>query len=101
MDNAHDSRQNGPQAVSKRAVFSGRVQGVGFRYAAEELAQNFPVSGYVRNLPDGTVEVQAEGEAAQVAEFLAAIGRRMAGYIEKTSVADSPSSGARGFRIRY
>ena len=101
MDNPPDSRHNGRDVVSKRAVFSGRVQGVGFRFAAQELAQDFAVGGYVRNLPDGTVEVQAEGEADQVADFLAAIGRRMAGYVDKTSVEDAPPSGMTGFRIHY
>jgi acylphosphatase len=101
MDNAPGSRHNEREVVSKRAVFSGRVQGVGFRYTAQEIAQDFAVSGYVRNLPDRTVEVQAEGEADQVADFLAAIGRRMAGYVEKTSVEDAPPSGITGFRIRY
>src|SRR5437879_1537138 len=101
MDNAPASRHNEPDLVSKRAVFSGRVQGVGFRYSAQELAHDFAVSGYVRNLPDGTVEVQVEGEADQVADFLSAIGRRMAGYVDKTSVEDAPPSGMTGFRIHY
>ncbi|HEV3119402.1 MAG TPA: acylphosphatase [Gemmataceae bacterium] len=101
MDNAPDSRHNERDVVRKRAVFSGRVQGVGFRYTAQELAQDFAVSGYVRNLADGTVEVQAEGEPDQVSDFLAAISRRLAGCIEKASVEDAPSSGITGFRIRY
>ena len=53
--------------------FSGMVQGVGFRFTAERLARRFPVTGLVRNLEDGRVEVTAEGEEASLEEFLTAI----------------------------
>jgi acylphosphatase len=52
--------------VCKRVYYSGRVQGVGFRYAAQGLAEDFDVSGYVRNLPGGDVELVAEGPVEQV-----------------------------------
>lgn len=52
------------------AVFSGRVQGVGFRYTTLEIARSHPVVGFVRNLPDRTVELEAEGEPAAVDAFL-------------------------------
>jgi acylphosphatase len=55
----------------------------------------------VRNLPDGRVELVAEGEADQVDSFLAAIARRMRGYIENTVVSDEKPSGADGFRIQH
>ncbi|MEE3179555.1 MAG: acylphosphatase [Verrucomicrobiota bacterium] len=41
--------------IAKRVIFSGRVQGVGFRYTTREIATGFDVVGAVRNLPDGTV----------------------------------------------
>ena len=53
--------------------FSGTVQGVGFRFTAERLARRFPITGFVRNLEDGRVEVVAEGEEASLVEFLTAI----------------------------
>lgn len=53
--------------------FTGTVQGVGFRFTAEKLARRFPVTGYVRNLEDGRVEVTAEGEETFLVEFLTAI----------------------------
>jgi acylphosphatase len=53
--------------------FSGTVQGVGFRFTAERLARRFPITGFVRNLEDGRVEVTAEGEEASLIEFLTAI----------------------------
>ncbi len=53
--------------------YSGRVQGVGFRFTVKQLAQGFEVIGTVRNLADGRVELQAEGEKAELEEFRKAI----------------------------
>ncbi len=58
------------QAVSLRAVVHGRVQGVGFRYTAVREARRRGIRGTVANLPDGSVEVEAEGEAAALEGFL-------------------------------
>lgn len=60
-------------AKRMQIFFSGTVQGVGFRFTAERLARRFPVTGYVRNLEDGRVEVTAEGEEDHLTEFLTAI----------------------------
>jgi acylphosphatase len=60
-------------ACGCRVVYAGRVQGVGFRATAVTIAQEFPVHGWVRNLPDGRVELLAEGERDQVEAFLAAV----------------------------
>lgn len=64
--------------------FQGRVQGVGFRYAAFEVAREFEVAGFVQNLPDGRVVVEAEGGPDQISAFISAIEDRMQGYIRKT-----------------
>jgi acylphosphatase len=61
--------------ISRRALVSGRVQGVGFRFFAEREARSAGVKGWVRNLPDGRVETVAEGEEAAVARYLERIGR--------------------------
>ena len=53
--------------------YSGRVQGVGFRFTVKSLAQGFEVTGIVRNLPDGRVELSAEGERVELEEFQKAI----------------------------
>lgn len=58
-----------------RMIVSGRVQGVGFRYFTCRLAEEFAVTGYVRNLPNGDVEIVAEGDQAVVEEFLARAGQ--------------------------
>ena len=49
--------------------YSGRVQGVGFRYTAKTLAQGFEITGVVRNLPDGRVELIAEGSHNELDGF--------------------------------
>lgn len=87
--------------VCKHVRYAGQVQGVGFRYTAQRLAEGFPVAGYVRNLPDGDVELVAEGDAADVDAFLDAVARQMAGYIVRTTVRDAAPEGHRSFRIRH
>lgn len=86
--------------VSKRVLYAGHVQGVGFRYTAQSLADNHAVSGYVRNLSSGEVELVAEGEPGEVDAFLAAVAQRMGPYITNTTVQDVPPAGHAGFRIR-
>src|SRR5476649_1637601 len=64
------------QAAARRRMkifYSGRVQGVGFRYTARTVAAGFEIAGYVRNLPDGRVELAAEGDAAELDAFRAAM----------------------------
>jgi acylphosphatase len=87
--------------VCKRVLYSGRVQGVGFRYTAQSLAADYPVAGSVRNLPSGEVELIAEGEENDVEAFLAAVAQHMASYISNTTVQDVAPTGRRGFRIRH
>jgi acylphosphatase len=87
--------------VCKRVLYSGQVQGVGFRYTAHGLAAGYDVAGYVRNLPGGDVELVAEGPADQVRAFLGDVANRMAGYIERAAVEDQPPTGLTGFTIRH
>jgi acylphosphatase len=56
--------------TARRAVVQGRVQGVGFRYYAARAARELGVAGWVRNLPDGSVETLVEGDAAAVEGYL-------------------------------
>jgi acylphosphatase len=87
--------------VGKHVLYRGHVQGVGFRYTAQGLAARYPVAGYVRNLPDGTVELVAEGEPGPVDEYLAAVARRMGEYITDTTVRDAAPAGLSGFHVRH
>ena len=62
---------NVTQHTAVRITFHGRVQGVGFRYTVLRLAQRYPaVSGYVRNMPDGSVELFAQGPPHNVEAFV-------------------------------
>ncbi len=88
---------------TRRYLFRGRVQGVGFRMTTRRLSRAFPVTGYVRNLPDGRVEVVAAGGEKDVTAFVGAIRREFDGYIEGADQepvvpGDSPLD---GFEIRY
>ena len=87
-------------AVAKQVRYSGQVQGVGFRYTARGLAQGFPVSGHVRNLRGGQVELWVEGEPGDVEGFLEALARTMAGYIREQVVCDMEPQALIGFMIR-
>jgi acylphosphatase len=101
MDKRSTTVHNETVMVCKQIRYTGRVQGVGFRYTAQRLAQDFAVAGYVRNLRSGDVELVAEGTAEEVDAFLAAIARQMGGYIEQTSVQDVTPGGYKGFSIRH
>jgi acylphosphatase len=81
--------------------FSGHVQGVGFRYATLEVAKEYEVAGFVRNLPDGRVHMEVEGMKPEIEAFLKGVGEAMPGYIremERRSARREPQF--RGFSIR-
>lgn len=81
--------------------FTGRVQGVGFRYTALQIAKEFEVAGYVRNLADGRVQLEAEGAAAEVGNFIASVEERMHGFIRKVErTAGSRAPQFRGFGLK-
>jgi acylphosphatase len=61
--------------MARRAVVRGAVHGVGFRFFAERTARALGVKGWVRNLPDGSVETVAEGDEIAVTEYLARLQR--------------------------
>jgi acylphosphatase len=75
--------------TAKHVLYSGRVQGVGFRQTTLDLSEGFTVAGHVRNLPDGDVELFVQGEPAEIELFLAMIDRRMAGHIRSRTVTDA------------
>ncbi|MEO6001520.1 MAG: acylphosphatase [Opitutus sp.] len=64
--------------------FSGHVQGVGFRFATMQVAREFDVSGFVRNLADGRVQLEIEGKSGDVEAFVTAVEDRMHGFLRKT-----------------
>lgn len=90
-----------PDMHHETAYFTGRVQGVGFRYAALQVAREFEVSGFVSNLPDGRVVLEAEGTQEEVGAFLAAVHERMEGYVRKVDRhSDTRAAQFSGFLIK-
>jgi acylphosphatase len=87
----------------RRFFFSGQVQGVGFRYTCLSLARNFAVSGWVKNLECGRVEMVAEGEEAELDRFLDEIQREMGGFIKKIAIESEPENveALSGFSVRH
>lgn len=82
--------------------FSGRVQGVGFRYTVRWVASSLAVTGFVRNLRDGRVELVAEGERSEIENLLAQIKREMHGYIGDAETRWSEAAGEfDSFGIRF
>jgi len=67
--------------------YSGQVQGVGFRYTVKSVANGFEVTGTIRNLPDGRVELQAEGSGDELESFREAIRESgMEHFIQKEDI---------------
>ena len=88
---------------ARRTVhFSGHVQGVGFRYTVARLARSFAVTGYVRNLPNGEVELVVEASSDVAEAFVGAVAARMEDYISNTRSDMSSATGEFGsFDIRF
>ena len=87
---------------AKQVIYSGRVQGVGFRYAVKRIAGGYEVTGWVRNLPDGRVELQAMShDDVELEAFLAAVqDSSLGGNIRESVVQSIPElAGVRGFSI--
>lgn len=89
----------------KRAVvlYSGRVQGVGFRATVRQIACGYEVTGTVRNLPDGRVELIVEGSAAELEAFLRGIAEsELSGFIANAPQEWQPARGdLKGFHIAH
>ncbi len=87
----------------RRVLFSGRVQGVGFRATCRWLAGGFEVAGYVRNSPDGRVEILIEGEAAEIDRYLTAVQNEMGDFIRTCDVQYEPPGHPPlvGFTVRF
>lgn len=82
-------------------MYEGNVQGVGFRYATKSLSGGFELTGTVKNLKDGRVELVAEGQKDELKSFIQAIRESELGhFIRKEEVRwAEPQGGMRGFEI--
>lgn len=73
--------------------YSGRVQGIGFRFTAEDIAQGLGITGWVKNLSDGRVEAVAEAEEVLLKDFLKRINTYFSKYIQDADIQWLPASG--------
>ncbi|MHC4982431.1 MAG: acylphosphatase [Planctomycetota bacterium] len=82
--------------------YSGRVQGVGFRFTACRIAARYEVTGYVRNLSNGRVECLVEGDTGEVEAFLGDLAAAMSGYILEKKQTKAPYSGLyKSFDVKF
>lgn len=88
--------------MERRVVhYSGRVQGVGFRATVRQIARGIKVSGFVRNLYDGRVELVVEGDAVEISQLLAEVSRVMRDNIDDVEHKSLPATGEfENFQIR-
>lgn len=90
-----------PEVYHESVYFSGRVQGVGFRYQTLQVAKEFEVSGFVQNLGDGRVLLEIEGGESELGGFVDALEGRMAGYVRKVERHSSMRAAQyRGFSMK-
>ena len=88
--------------VAKHVIFVGRVQGVGFRFTALSAANRCGLTGVVRNLPDGNVEMIAQGKSSDIDDCLQQIQQGFASYITKTEIEEIPYDPKyEGFKITF
>lgn len=88
------------EKIRRHIVFYGRVQGVGFRYRAKYAADMYGVTGWVRNLDDGSVEMEAEGSEESIDKMILAVEKGRFVLIENISARNIPLEGGGGFYVR-
>ena len=89
--------------IRATVIYSGHVQGVGFRATARSVAQRFAVEGFVRNLRDGSVECVVEGDKTDVDRYLAAVENAMEGFVADAKREESAATGeftGQGLEVR-
>ena len=88
--------------MRRRTNFKGRVQGVGFRWDTEKAVKNFYVTGYVKNLPNGSVELLLEGNSREVLKAEKSVEERMRGYWTERESEELPGDHHwKEFKIHY
>jgi acylphosphatase len=88
--------------IAREITFTGRVQGVGFRFTARRAAGRRQLTGYVRNMPNGSVEMVAQGQPKEVDDCIQDIKEYFSGYIKETKIVKIPvDSGYTDFQITF
>jgi acylphosphatase len=90
-----------PELVAAEILVSGMVQGVGYRFFTQRVAEELDLSGWVRNLPDGRVQAEAEGPRPRVEEWLARlrVGPRLSSVTDVAVTWKAASGAMRGFLV--
>jgi acylphosphatase len=90
------------EPTAKHIVFSGSVQGVGFRFTAMNIANRYHLTGYVRNHPNGSVEMLAQGPAETIDGCIREIEDSFSGYVRQTDIETvTPDLKLTNFRITF
>ncbi len=88
--------------VARHIIFTGSVQGVGFRFTAHRIAGRHQLTGYVRNLADGTVEMLAQGSAEDIDDCIRDIQQSLPGHIRQVNIQEVPPDPThRDFKITF
>ena len=89
--------------ISLQVFYEGRVQGVGFRFTVRHIAKGFDVTGWVRNLPDGRVELQVTGQEDEVRAFLDQLAESELHSLIRKQIENKLNEAVtgRGFEIRH
>ncbi len=88
--------------IARHVIFIGRVQGVGFRYTAHRIAHRHQLTGFVRNLPDGTVEMLAQGPDRDIDDCIQDIKDYFGDYLRETRILEIPINPKyKDFRITF
>src|SRR5215510_8199864 len=89
--------------ISLQVFYEGHVQGVGFRFTVRDIAKGFDVTGWVRNLPDGRVELQVTGDDDEVRAFLDQVAQSELDSLIRKQTENKLNErvAARGFAIRH
>ena len=88
--------------TAKHIIFVGRVQGVGFRFTAMNIANRFALTGMVRNLPNGAVEMTVQGPADDIDDCIKDIEESFDGYIRETKTEEIPPNPCyKDFKIAF
>lgn len=97
----HKGNDTMQDKIRKHIVFYGRVQGVGFRYYAVNKANQLGLTGWVRNLPDETVEMEVQGEEPLIDELIIFLQNRTYIWIERLDAKSIPLEDDTVFEERY
>ena len=88
--------------AAKHIIFTGSVQGVGFRFTAYNTAHRHQLTGFVRNLPDGNVEMLAQGQPEDIDDCIRDIKGSFAGYIREAGIEEiDPDTRYKDFKITF